>query len=160
MSPHDVAKISYMFWRSVGYSHEEAIAWISMQAGETSLRYNEPPVQEGEWSFPRGDHLQANGPFQHREARRKDILNGTGIDLEDPNLTLLDGLKAADWETTKGPYKRIRPGLQSCETPGEMVEYLVRNFERSKLQGRDAERRLNLFNYWDRVAKDDGWEWP
>jgi hypothetical protein len=160
MNPHDVAKESYIFWRSVGYDHDSALAWVAMQAGETSLRYKEPPVPDGEWSFPRGDHLQANGPFQHQKPRRMDILRGTGIDLADPNLTLLDGLKAADWETTKGPYKRIRPGLMSCKTPREMVEYLVRNFERSMRQGIDSERRVNLFNYYDRLAREEGWEWP
>jgi hypothetical protein len=36
MNPHDVAKESYTFWRSVGYSHEDALAWLAMEDGETS----------------------------------------------------------------------------------------------------------------------------
>jgi hypothetical protein len=38
MSPHDVALESYQFWRSVGYNHMQACAWLAMEDGETSFR--------------------------------------------------------------------------------------------------------------------------
>jgi hypothetical protein len=55
MNPHDVAKESYMFWRSVGYSHEDAVALTADVDGETSFRIGVI-----------GDHGHAYGPFQHQ----------------------------------------------------------------------------------------------
>lgn len=158
MKAEDVAHESYLFWRSVGYSHEAALAWLVMEAGETSFRIGVV-----------GDRGEAWGPFQHHWARIHLISlmppKGCGINIKDEWLSgrpdaHLKCLKAADWETTKGAYKRIRPQLEAAETPEDMVALLVRKFEQSALQERDIERRMNLYNYWARVAEEQGWEWP
>lgn len=158
MATEDIAKESYLFWRSVGYNHEEAIAWLAMEAGETSFRQGVV-----------GDHGHAFGPFQHQWARIH-LMSltppaGCGINIKDwwlggkPEAHLMC-LKATDWETSKGAYKRIKPQLQAAPTPEEKVALLVRKFEQSANQDRDVERRMALYNYWDRVATERGWEWP
>jgi hypothetical protein len=158
MNPHDVAKESYMFWRSVGYSHEDALAWLAMEDGETSFRIGVV-----------GDHGHAYGPFQHQKARMALIAEppprGCGIDIKEAWLSRrpsahLECLKAAHWETTQGAYKRVGPLLSAAAEPEDKVAVLVRKFEQSAMQDRDIERRLNLYNYWAGVAKSEGWEWP
>jgi hypothetical protein len=158
MSTEDIAKESYMFWRSAGYTHEEAIAWLAMEAGETSFRIGVV-----------GDHGEAYGPFQHHWARIHLMAlsppAGCGINIKDEWLSgrpdaHLRCLKAADWEISKGAYKRIKPQLQAAETPEEKVAVLVRKFEQSASQQRDIDRRMGLYNYWDRISQERGWEWP
>lgn len=158
MNPHDVAKESYIFWRGVGYSHEDALAWLAMEDGETSFRIGVV-----------GDHGHAFGPFQHQHARialmAQPPPKGCGINVKEVWLSKklsahLDCLKAAHWESTQGSYKRVSPLLIAAQEPEDKIAVLVRKYEQSAMQDRDIARRLNLYNYWDRVSKAEGWEWP
>jgi hypothetical protein len=136
MNPHDVAKESYTFWRSVGYSHEDALAWLAMEDGETSFRLGVV-----------GDHGHAFGPFQHQRARIALMAlpepKGCGIDIREAWLSKrptahLECLKAAHWETTKGAYKRIGLQLIAAKEPEDKIALLVRKFEQSAMQDRDT----------------------
>lgn len=158
MNPHDVAKESYMFWRSVGYSHEDAMAWVAMEAGETSFRIGVV-----------GDHGEAYGPFQHHWARisliAKPPPKGCGINIQEAWLSgrptaHVECLKAAHWESTQGAYKRVGPQLVAAPEPEDKISVLVRKYEQSAMQDRDIDRRISHYNYWNNVAKIEGWEWP
>lgn len=156
MSPHDVAKESYEFWRSVGYNHMQACAWLAMEDGETSFRLGVV-----------GDHGKAFGPFQHQFPRINLIMRpppeGCGIDVRDPNCTHIEALQAANWETSPGgppPFFRIRGRLLKTQTPIEAVSLLVNKFEMSAMRERDINRRIHLYDYWDNVAKEEGWGNP
>jgi hypothetical protein len=158
MNAHDVAKESYTFWRSVGYSHEDALAWLAMEDGETSFRLGVV-----------GDHGEAYGPFQHHWIRIALMAlpppKGCGINIKEAWLSKkpsahLDCLKAAHWESTQGTYKRVSPQLIAAQEPEDKIAVLVRKYEQSSMQDRDIARRLNLYNYWDNVSKTEGWEWP
>lgn len=153
MSAHDVAKESYDFWRSVGYNHLQAIAWLAMEDGETSFRLGVV-----------GDHGKAFGPFQHQFPRinliKKPPPKGCGIDVREPTCTHIDGLRAANWETSPGgppPFFRIRKQLLECVTPREAVSLLVNKFEMSAMRERDIERRLHLYDFWDMTATKENW---
>lgn len=152
MNRHDLAKAAYLYWRSVGYSHEDAIALVANVDGETSFRLGVI-----------GDHGHAFGFFQHQLPRIVDIFKGCGIDIRESWATndWLACLKGAEWEMAHGSKRwRQRAELQAATTPRDKIEVLVRGYEGSLLQDRDIERRLNLYNYWARVAKSEGWEWP
>jgi hypothetical protein len=153
MSAHDVAKESYKFWRSVGYNHEQACAWLAMEDGETSFRLGVV-----------GDHGKAFGPFQHQAPRINLIARlppkGCGIDVRNPQCSHLEGLQAANWETSPGgppPFFRIRGQLLECKSGYEAVALLVNKFEMSAKRERDIERRKHLYDYWDDVAKSEEW---
>lgn len=152
MNPHDLAKLAYLYWRSIGYSHEDAIALTADVDGETSWRLGVI-----------GDHGHAYGFFQHQLPRIIDIQKGCGIDIREAWAASdwLACLKAAEWEMSHGPKRwRQRAALQAALTPKEKIEILVHKYEGSLFQDRDINRRLNLYNYWDNVSKAEGWEWP
>lgn len=151
---HDVAEESYRFWTGAipgvirPYGPLQAYGFLAMQDGETSFRY----------PFPVGDHGHAHGPFQHQLPRIVAINHGwdahhpgIGIDLLDPNLTNLDGLRAADWETSElgpPPYRVIRRELEALNDIGAMVALLVNKFEQSMDRERDTRLRLSEARYW------------
>jgi hypothetical protein len=154
MNAHDVAKESYEFWRSVGYNHMQACAWLAMEDGETSFRLGVV-----------GDHGKAFGPFQHQYPRISIIMQpppkGCGIDVRDPNCTHIEALQAANWETSPGgppPFYSIRGLLSRTQTPIEAVALLVNKFEMSAHRERDINRRVHLYDYWDNVAKEEYWD--
>jgi hypothetical protein len=143
--PHDVAQESYSFWIGATpqviqpYKPIVAYALLSMQDGETSLL----------WPFPIGDHGRAHGPFQNQAERIGEIKAGTGIDLMNPELSNLDGLKAADWEMRRSVhYRQIGPILDILSTMEAAVAILVAMFEQSMNKPRDIVRRYNLAHYW------------
>lgn len=153
MDPKEVAKESYHFWRSVGYNHVQAIAWLAMEDGETSFRLGVV-----------GDHGKAFGPFQHQGPRISVIAQappkGCGIDVRLPACTHRAGLEAANWETSPGgppPFYRVRKALLACTTPKDAVSLLVNKFEMSAQRQRDIDRRLHLYDYWDEIAQQEGW---
>lgn len=151
MNRHDLAKLAYLYWRSVGYSHEDSIALTANVDGETSFRLGVI-----------GDHGHAFGFFQHQMPRIKDILKGCGIDIRDSWAVndWLACLKGAEWEMSYGPKRwRLRAALQAAATPRDKITVLV-HYEASLLQDRDIDRRTALYNYWSGVAKSEGWEWP
>jgi hypothetical protein len=151
MNRHDLAKQAYLYWRSVGYTHEDAIALTANVDGETSFRLGVI-----------GDHGHAFGFFQHQLPRIKDIQKGCGIDIRESWAAndWLACLKGAEWEMSHGPKRwRQRAALQAAITPRDKIEELV-HYEASLLQDRDINRRANLYNYWAGVANVEGWEWP
>jgi hypothetical protein len=142
---HDVARESYNFWTGITpgaimpYKPTSAYALLAMQDGETSFL----------WPFPIGDHGRAHGPFQNQKIRIDAIKQELGIDLMDPDLTNLDGLKAADWELRKAPaYHQVGPILDILVTMEASVAILVAMFEQSANKPRDIVRRYNLAHYW------------
>jgi hypothetical protein len=90
---------------------------------------------------------------------------GCGINVKEAWLSKkpsahLDCLKAAHWESTQGAYKRVSLQLIAAPEPKDKIAVLVRKYEQSAMQDRDITRRIALYNYWDSVAKNEGWEWP
>jgi hypothetical protein len=148
ISPHDVARESYLHWRNSGFSHEDACALLSMEDGETSFRWASR-TNLGFFGCVVGDHGKAHGPFQHWDGRANAIQEATKIDVR--TCSHLDALKGADWEMSHGDgYRRVRQHLQEAATPRDKVSVLVREYERSRMQDRDIERRLHLFDYWNK----------
>jgi hypothetical protein len=140
--PHDVAQESYTFWTTqaiVPYRPVVAYALLAMQDGETSFL----------WPFPIGDHGRAHGPFQNQAIRIEEIKASLGVDLMDPTLPNLDGLRAADWEMRRSRhYSQIGPVLDVLTTMEAAVVILVWAFEQSANKPRDIVRRYNLAHYW------------
>jgi hypothetical protein len=148
VSAHDVAKESYLYWRNHGLSHDDACALLSMEDGETSFRWAKQHP-EGFFGCVVGDHGKAHSIFQWWDARADAIQKATKIDVR--TCSHLDALKGADWEMSHGDgYRRVRMHLQQAATPRDKVSVLVREYERSRMQDRDIERRLHLFDYWDK----------
>lgn len=165
-APHDVADESYVYWtQQSSYGvlpHIEACCMLAMGDGETSFRWKWR-LQTGSFTCcVVGDHGHAHGEFQHQVPRIKAIFDETGInilncDFPDPALgavTHLANLSGADWEISDRKsygYKKVRPLLLSLPTPGEKIAMLVHKFEQSADTGRDTEKRIHLFTYWDMV---------
>jgi hypothetical protein len=142
---HDIARESFNFWTGIipgaimTYKPVATYALLSMQDGETSML----------WPFPVGDHGRAHGPFQNQKVRIDAIRDALGIDLMNPELSNLDGLRAADWELRKAEvYHQVGPILDILTTMEACVAILVAMFEQSFNKPRDIVRRYNLAHYW------------
>ena len=131
-----VAETIYATWMSfLGVSPMIAAGWVADADRELALT---PSLV--------GDRGEAHGIAQWHTARRTSILKGTGIDVM--TASVADQCRAANWEVTKGPYKRVMPLLLAAATDTEVNQILIADFEQSANHSRDLARQLPMARYW------------
>lgn len=131
---------SYNFWRSQGYTAEQAAGMVGNEQGESNFN-------EG----ARGDSGQAHGIFQWHPARRKQIQDATGIDVS--TASHMDQLKAAMWELNN-TYSNANEKIKASTTPGAAAEAATRYYELPANPGLESYKRGKYANaaYTDLIA--------
>lgn len=125
-----LAKESYDFWRSQGYSHAAAMGLVAQEAGESG--FNPTAV---------GDNGRSVGSFQWDATRRAKIAAATGIRI--PSASHIENLRAAAWELNNSE-STAGAAIRGSKTVAEAVSAGVRLYERSRYQGRDITVRTGI----------------
>ena len=126
-----VARESYDFWRSSGYSHEAAMGMVAQEAGESGFA----------GAGARGDSGHSIGSFQWSPERRAAIMRGTGIDVT--RAGHMDQLRASKWEQ-EHTEKAAGDAIKASKSLHEAVYRGVHEYERSKYQAQDIRKREGI----------------
>lgn len=108
------AKSAMDFWKSQGYTHEQAAGWAANMIAESNGNPN-----------ARGDGGKAVGLFQWHPDRQRKILEGTGIDVRTASFE--DQLRAAAWEAEqRGDAARVRQQKSADAAASTISRYYER----------------------------------
>lgn len=108
---------SYNFWKSKGFTHEQAAGILANEYQES--RCNPRAI---------GDGGKAKWIFQWHPDRREIIKNGTNIDIE--NATHLQQLEAAYWEMTQTSESKVLEPLKNAKTARDAGAIFSEIYER------------------------------
>lgn len=135
---------SYRFWLAQGYTPAQAAGMVGNEQGESNF---DPSA--------RGDGGQAHGIFQWHPARRRQIMEGTGIDIS--TASHMDQLKAAVWELNH-TYKSADEKIRVAGSPEAAAEAATRYYEMPANPGLESYKRGRYANaaYSDLIAASQG----
>ncbi len=132
---------SYQFWRSKGYTHEQALGIVANEDAESGFNIHSI-----------GDGGQAGGSFQWHPDRRAKIKRATGIDVYSKETTHKQMLEAAWWEL-QNTEKKADKAVRNANDPYEAGGAFSTEFERPKYTQNEANERGKRAQAWGRHLK-------